>query len=88
METISQRQMRNDSAAILRRVEAGESFIITNRGVEVARLTPFASRQSTERDALIAAGVLLPRKLGRRPLPTPIVTDLDVDALLDDLRGE
>lgn len=37
---ISQREMRNRSGEILRAVVAGESFIITNDGVEVAELIP------------------------------------------------
>jgi prevent-host-death family protein len=40
MQVISQREMRNRSGEILRAVAAGESFIITNDGVEVAELIP------------------------------------------------
>jgi prevent-host-death family protein len=39
-ETIGQRQLRNDNAEIMRRVEAGESFIITRNGTPVADLVP------------------------------------------------
>ena len=83
MNVISQRQMRNDSGAILRRVEAGESFVITNRGVEVARLVPFYSRHNVERDALVQAGVLAARRIGDVDLPEPIVSDIDLAAMLD-----
>lgn len=38
--TISHREMRNNSAEVLRRVEAGESFTITNHGEPVAELSP------------------------------------------------
>ena len=38
--TISQRELRNDSASVLRRVEAGEEMTVTRRGVPVARLVP------------------------------------------------
>jgi prevent-host-death family protein len=41
-ETIAQRQLRNDSAEIMRRVEAGESFVITRNGKPVADLVPHA----------------------------------------------
>ncbi|WP_082181087.1 type II toxin-antitoxin system Phd/YefM family antitoxin [Actinomyces timonensis] len=37
---ISQRELRNDSSAVLRRVEAGEEMTVTRRGVPVARLSP------------------------------------------------
>lgn len=75
MSVISQRQLRNDSASILRRVEAGESFVITNRGVEVARLVPYSTRHSAEREALIKAGVLAARRLGELDLPEPVIAD-------------
>ena len=39
-QVISHREMRNRSGEILRAVAAGESFIITNDGVEVAELIP------------------------------------------------
>jgi prevent-host-death family protein len=45
MTTISHREMRNNSADVLRRVAAGESFTITNNGQPVAELTP--TRPST-----------------------------------------
>ena len=38
------RDLRNDSAGILRQVEAGRSFLITVAGREVAELGPVASR--------------------------------------------
>lgn len=40
METISHREMRNRSGAYLRRVEAGESFLVSNNGEVVAVLGP------------------------------------------------
>lgn len=40
---ISQRQFRNESGAILRAVEQGESFIITNNGRPVAKLHPISA---------------------------------------------
>ncbi len=40
MSTISQRELRNDSGEVMRRVEAGESFTVTRRGVPVAMLVP------------------------------------------------
>jgi prevent-host-death family protein len=37
---ISQRELRNDSGAIMRRVEQGESFTVTRNGVPIADLIP------------------------------------------------
>ena len=42
-KTISHRELRNNSAEILRAVAAGESFVVTNHGSAVAVLTPIAA---------------------------------------------
>jgi prevent-host-death family protein len=41
MRTISQRELRNDNAEVIRRVLEGESLVVTRRGVPVARLTAY-----------------------------------------------
>jgi prevent-host-death family protein len=38
--TISQRELRNDNADIMRRVEAGETFVVTRNGRPVAQVIP------------------------------------------------
>ena len=38
--TISQRELRNDNAEIMRQVEAGESFVVTRNGKPIADLVP------------------------------------------------
>ncbi len=43
MATITHRELRNNSADILRRVAAGEAMEVTNRGVVVAYLSPTAT---------------------------------------------
>lgn len=46
MQTIAQRQLRNDNAAIMRRVEEGESFVVTRNGHAIAEIRPLpAGRQ-------------------------------------------
>lgn len=40
MKTISQRELRNDSAEVMRRVEQGQTCTVTRRGVPIARLSP------------------------------------------------
>ncbi|MFM9112816.1 MAG: type II toxin-antitoxin system Phd/YefM family antitoxin, partial [Actinomycetota bacterium] len=37
-QIISQREFRNDSGAIMKRVEEGESFVITSNGRTIAEL--------------------------------------------------
>lgn len=44
-ESIAQRDLRNDSSAILTRVALGESFTVTVRGKPVAELRPIVQRQ-------------------------------------------
>jgi prevent-host-death family protein len=44
-DSIGQRELRNDSGAIMRRVEAGESFVVTRNGRPIADLVPHAPEQ-------------------------------------------
>ncbi len=39
-ESITQRDLRNDSGEIMRRLAQGESFVVTCNGVPVGELTP------------------------------------------------
>lgn len=41
---ITQRELRNDNAQIMRALETGDSFIVTRSGVPVGRLTPIGRR--------------------------------------------
>jgi len=45
MERIAQRTLRNQSSAILRRAEKGESFLVTVNDRPVAVLGPYQPRQ-------------------------------------------
>jgi antitoxin (DNA-binding transcriptional repressor) of toxin-antitoxin stability system len=52
--TITQRELRNESGAIMRGLDRGETFIVTRRGVPVGELIPirrhrFASRADVAR---------------------------------------
>jgi prevent-host-death family protein len=47
------RELRNDSARILREVEAGRTFVITVAGRQIAELVPLASRPT-----FVAASVI------------------------------
>lgn len=39
-ESLSQRELRNESSRVLREVSEGRSFVLTNRGVPVGRVIP------------------------------------------------
>ncbi|MGL5927977.1 MAG: type II toxin-antitoxin system Phd/YefM family antitoxin [Dermatophilaceae bacterium] len=59
--TITQRQLRNDSAAVLRAVEAGEEVVVTRNGTPVAELRPVRRRTFVGRAELAAARTSAPR---------------------------
>ena len=42
MKAITQREFRNNSAAVMDAVEAGDTYHITRNGTEVAELRPLA----------------------------------------------
>lgn len=44
VKRISQRELRNESAAVMDAVERGEAFVISRRGVDVAELRPVPSK--------------------------------------------
>lgn len=86
--TIPHRELRNDSARILARAAAGESFLITNRGEVVARLVPPGPEDDPVAEA-IRAGLATPATRSLADLPEPRrlrgVTSRDI---LDDIRGQ
>lgn len=86
MSTIPHRELRNHSTEILRRVEAGETFAITNHGRPVARLVPYKDSASAL-DVLRDAGrVTIARPVDLDSLPT--AGGVSSREILDDLRGE
>ncbi len=73
---ISQRELRNDSGAVLRAVESGEEFIVTRNGTALAELRPLRRRRFVAKAELVAAA----RQLG--PM-NPGLFRSDVDSVLD-----
>jgi prevent-host-death family protein len=55
MRVISQRELRNDSARVLREVEAGETLIVARSGVPVAELRPAGPRRFVPRATIARA---------------------------------
>jgi antitoxin (DNA-binding transcriptional repressor) of toxin-antitoxin stability system len=58
--TISQRELRNDSGAIMRALDRGEVFLVTRNGIPVGELRP-ARRRFVSRDLLVEAFATAPR---------------------------
>ena len=86
MSTISHREMRNNSAEILRRVEAGEIIEVTNNGVPAAVLVPV----SQDRYQVLLRAGRIRRAVNRSPLSALPRVRLDhaVGDDLDALRGD
>jgi prevent-host-death family protein len=59
--TISQRELRNDSAAILREVQAGHVLIIARNGVPIAELRPLPPKRFVPRAVIADAARRAPR---------------------------
>ena len=55
---ITQRELRNDSGAILREVQAGQAIIVTRNGEPVAELRPLPRRRFVPRAAIVAAAAV------------------------------
>lgn len=73
---ISQRELRNDSAAVLREVQSGRALVITRNGVPVAELRPVAAGRFVPR-AVIAAAI------PAAPAVDPAAFRADLDAVVD-----
>lgn len=61
MKIVSQREFRNNSAAIMDAVEAGETFYVTRNGVEIAELRPLPRRRRLTAAELVERHRRLPR---------------------------
>jgi prevent-host-death family protein len=70
METVGIRESRQRASELLRRVEAGETIEITDRGRPVALLAPLPSGTSLER--LRSAGDVITATEGIDSLPEPL----------------
>ena len=52
--TISQRELRNDSGSIMKRVENGESFVVTTNGRPIAELRPLIRPRNVQTETALA----------------------------------
>lgn len=71
MATVPQRALRNETAALLRRVEAGERLTITVHGHPVAELGPVPSRR-----AFVPSAELIERLAGTLSPDDDLAADL------------
>ena len=55
VRAITQRELRNDSGEIMRRLDKGEAFVVTRNGVPVGELIPLRRRRFVPRENVVAA---------------------------------
>ena len=59
--TITQRELRNDSGAVLREVQSGRTIVVTRNGVPIAELRPVSPRRFVPRRAIAETLFTAPR---------------------------
>lgn len=74
---ITQRELRNETPAIMRAIEDGESFVLTRNGTPIADLVPH-----TQRPEFMPAGDFL-ALLGDLPRTDPETFFAELDAVVD-----
>lgn len=84
VESLSQRELRNESGRVLRAVSEGHSFVLTNSGVPVGRIVPVDAP---------APGLRIARPVRREGGWAALAierktTEQGLAAILDDLRGD
>lgn len=88
IERVGIRDLKQHASAVVRRVEAGETLEITDRGRPVARIVPLRNAGSYEQ--LLAEGRITPARgniLDHLPLPPIPGRPLGSEALAD-LRAD
>jgi len=58
---ITQRELRNESGDIMRRLDEGETFVVTRNGVPVGELTPLRRHRFVAAEAAVAMFRMAPR---------------------------
>jgi prevent-host-death family protein len=85
---IAHRELRNNSSAVLRDVEAGETIEVTNHGTVVAVLVPPSSSASSASSAASAVRQRPATRSGGFAALPRVRLDQPVQEVLDDLRGD
>ena len=82
MTNVSVRELRQNPADMVRGLEAGESFTLTSYNRPIANIVPIHS----------SVQVQPPKRTGGADLsdlqPHQVKTASDIDALLDDMKGQ
>ncbi len=73
--TISITEIQGNFASYVSRVQAGETFVVTNNGRPVAEIKPVESRMASQRPHGLAAGEFTVPDDFEDPLPEDILQD-------------
>jgi prevent-host-death family protein len=84
VRTITQRQLRNDNAGVIRAVESGESFQVTKNGRIVAVLRPASS---SEASPALPLGRPAKKRFKYTAFPR-VQGNVPTQTILDELREE
>ncbi len=84
VESLSQRELRNESGRVLRLVGEGQSFVLTNRGVPVGRIVPLDAPAAAL--PIVRAAKRVGGWAALRPQPTE--TDRPMSHIVDELRED
>lgn len=82
MESIGAYEVKTHLSGLLKRVEQGESFMVTRNGVPIARLVPFQERPAVDRRQAIEA---IRRFRQERPLGNLSVDE--INEMVNEGRG-
>jgi antitoxin (DNA-binding transcriptional repressor) of toxin-antitoxin stability system len=77
MSTISVQDIQSDPAAFLRRVEAGEAFVVVQGQRPLAEVRPLAAGASQPRPFGLCAGQFTVPDDFDRPLPDDMLTEFE-----------
>jgi prevent-host-death family protein len=86
MKTVPVRDLQQHASAVVRRVRAGESVGITDRGTLVAVLVPPTAVGGA--GALVASGRVRPATTDISTLPAGVRRSVSTAEVLDDLRSD
>jgi prevent-host-death family protein len=91
MNSVGVRELRQNLSRYLAQVKEGESFVVTERGREVARLTPSGPADSPIARLVAERGATMPRgdllASSRRDRPAPAIGPPSME-VLDELRED
>jgi antitoxin (DNA-binding transcriptional repressor) of toxin-antitoxin stability system len=93
MKTITKRELNQQTAQVLAAVDAGESVVVTERGVPRWRIDAFDAEADTDPiERLRAQGRIIPAKQNPMPWPepedNPRYSPADVDRLYAEMRED